>query len=399
MLLSRYDITKHDVDKFLSESNRHLISKRLLISTTDGVGSNAVKVCDAQDKPVVRFLLSDFEKSNVEYPSNFEQLSQSKRKAPPSPRDHQLEAIETVASGLKNSDRGQLIMACGTGKNFTTLWIKEKLNAQKVLVLVPSLSLLAQTLREWTFAAEQPFDVLCICSDQSVGKRESDEIVTSVGEVPFPVTSSLDEIKHFLKSELPQVVFCTYQSSTLIEQAHLDLNIPSFDLAVADEAHRCTGKVGTDFTTVLNNSKIRSIKRLFTTATPRTYSSVIKKGSEDLGVEVVGMDDEEVFGPVVSLARIRSLDEAIEWINNSPFANTASLFTASGAAARQFSYEASPTMLGLNIGVPAPMSFFAFGGAKDSFFGDIKAHGTSGVQFFTDTKVTIQRWNKDSNIW
>jgi malonate-semialdehyde dehydrogenase (acetylating)/methylmalonate-semialdehyde dehydrogenase len=56
-------------------------------------------------------------------------------------------------------------------------------------------------------------------------------------------------------------------------------------------------------------------------------------------------------------------------------------------------------MLGLNIGVPAPMSFFSFGGAKDSFFGDIKAHGQSGVQFFTDTKVTIQRWNKDSNIW
>lgn len=295
----KYDITKHDVDKFLSESNRNLISKRLLISTTDGIGINAVKVCDAQDKPVVRFLLSDFEKSNVEYPSNFEKLSSSKRKSPPSPRVHQFEAIEGVSSGLKHSDRGQLIMACGTGKTFTTLWIKEKLHSRKVLVLVPSLSLLAQTLREWTFAAKQPFDVLCICSDQSVGKRESDEIVTSVGEVPFPVTSSVDEIKHFLKSEVPQVVFCTYQSSTLIEQAHLDLNIPSFDLAVADEAHRCTGRVGTDFTTVLNNSKIRSSKRLFTTATPRTYSSVIKKGAEDLGVEVVGMDDEEVFGPVL----------------------------------------------------------------------------------------------------
>lgn len=108
---------------------------------------------------------------------------------------------------------------------------------------------------------------------------------------------------------------------------------------------------------------------------------------------------EEIFGPVVCLARIKSLDEAIHWINSSPFANTASLFTSSGAAARQFSYEASPAMLGLNIGVPAPMSFFSFGGAKDSFFGDIKAHGQSGVQFFTDTKVTIQRWNKDSNIW
>jgi malonate-semialdehyde dehydrogenase (acetylating)/methylmalonate-semialdehyde dehydrogenase len=108
---------------------------------------------------------------------------------------------------------------------------------------------------------------------------------------------------------------------------------------------------------------------------------------------------EEIFGPVVCLARVKSLDEAIQWINTSPFANTASLFTNSGAAARQFSYEAAPAMLGLNIGVPAPMSFFSFGGAKDSFFGDIKAHGQSGVQFFTDTKVTIQRWNKDSNIW
>ena len=73
---------------------------------------------------------------------------------------------------------------------------------------------------------------------------------------------------------------------------------------------------------------------------------------------------EEVFGPVVCLARGKSLDEAIQWINSSSFANTASLFTSSGAAARQFSYEAAPAMLGLNIGVPAPMSFFSFGGAK-----------------------------------
>ena len=108
---------------------------------------------------------------------------------------------------------------------------------------------------------------------------------------------------------------------------------------------------------------------------------------------------EEVFGPVVCLAQVKNLDEAIHWINSSSFANTASLFTGSGAAARQFSYEASPTMLGLNIGVPAPMSFFSFGGAKDSFFGDVKAHGSQCMNFFTDTKVTISRWNKDSNIW
>ena len=108
---------------------------------------------------------------------------------------------------------------------------------------------------------------------------------------------------------------------------------------------------------------------------------------------------EEVFGPVVCLAKVKTLDEAISWINSSPFGNTASLFTASGAAARQFGYEVDPAMLGLNIGVPAPMAFFSFGGAKDSFFGDVKAHGAQSVQFFTDTKVMIQRWNKDSSIW
>lgn len=108
---------------------------------------------------------------------------------------------------------------------------------------------------------------------------------------------------------------------------------------------------------------------------------------------------EEVFGPVVLLAKVKSLDEAIHWINSSPYANTTTLFTTSGAAARKFSYEVSPTMVGINIGVPAPMAFFSFGGSKDSFFGDIKAHGAAGVNFFTDTKVTIHRWEKDSNIW
>jgi len=108
---------------------------------------------------------------------------------------------------------------------------------------------------------------------------------------------------------------------------------------------------------------------------------------------------EEIFGPVVCLARAKTLDEALAWIHSCPFANTASLFTASGAAARRFGYEADPPMLGLNIGVPAPMAFFSFGGAKDSFFGDVKAHGRESVQFYTENKVMISRWNKDSSIW
>lgn len=108
---------------------------------------------------------------------------------------------------------------------------------------------------------------------------------------------------------------------------------------------------------------------------------------------------EEVFGPVVCLARVNSLDEAIAWLNSSEYGNTTSLFTSSGAAARKFAYEVDPSMIGINIGVPAPMAFFSFGGTKDSFFGDIKAHGPGAVDFYTDTKTTVIRWLSQSSIW
>lgn len=108
---------------------------------------------------------------------------------------------------------------------------------------------------------------------------------------------------------------------------------------------------------------------------------------------------EEVFGPVICLAEVSSLEQAIDWINGSNFGNTTSLFTASGAAARKFCYEVDPSMIGINIGVPAPMSFFSFGGCKDSFFGDVKAHGSSAIEFYTDMKTTIARWHKNASIW
>jgi len=293
-----YDITKHDVDKFLSESNRPIIQHRLLIATTDRIGNNAKQVCDAQDKPVIRFLLSDFEKAALEYPADFASLPQAKRKAPPAPRDHQNEAIAAVAKGLQAADRGQLIMACGTGKTYTTLWIKEKLGATRTLVLLPSLGLLAQTLREWTFAATTPFQWLCVCSDQTVTKG-NDEAIHSVGDMGVAVTSDADEVKRFLSGADNRVVFSTYQSSLVVAAAQADASVPAFDLAVADEAHRCAGKVGSDFTAILDDAQIRSTKRLFATATPRTYSSNVKKAAEERGVEVVGMDDAEKFGEVL----------------------------------------------------------------------------------------------------
>jgi superfamily II DNA or RNA helicase/uncharacterized protein (DUF2267 family) len=294
-----HDITKHDVDKFLSESNRPGIKHRLLIATTDRIGGNAKQVCDAQEKPVVRFLLSDFERAALDYPASFAALPQAKRKARPEPRDHQNQARAAVVLGLQTADRGQLIMACGTGKTYVTLWIKEQLAAQRTLVLVPSLGLLSQLLREWTFAATTPFEVLCVCSDQTVGSKGSDEAIHSVADLAFPVTSDPAEVKRFLGGAGNRVVFSTYQSSSVIAAAHSDPAIPAFDLVVADEAHRCAGKVGSDFTAVLDNAQIRGAKRLFATATPRTYSSTVHKAAEDRGVEVVGMDNAALFGDVL----------------------------------------------------------------------------------------------------
>ena len=238
---SEYQITKHDVDKFLSESNRKEIHKRLLIATTDRLGANARQVCEAQEKQVVRYLLSHFEDSSLEYPQSLAELSKAKPRPKPLPKPHQIEAIEAVEKGMASQDRGQLIMACGTGKTYTTLWVKEKLKPKSTLVLLPSLSLLSQTLHEWIFASRDEFEALCVCSDESVGKKESDEIVTSIADLAFPVTSDHLEIAKFLKSEKPKVIFSTYQSSQLIVDAQLENEVPSIDLVVADEAHRCAG--------------------------------------------------------------------------------------------------------------------------------------------------------------
>ncbi len=321
-----YYIKKEDVDSFLSESSRSSIDKRLLIATTDRIGANAKRTCDAPGKTVVRYLLSNFESAELDYPARFEDLYQAKLKQRPTPKPHQHEAIAATTENFTVADRGQLIMACGTGKTYTTLWIKEKLGSQRTLVLVPSLSLLSQTLREWTFAASKPFDVLCVCSDQTVGKRGEDETIHSVADLAFPVTSDVEEIRQFLLGKGDKVIFSTYQSSLLIAEAQTlstqsppnppcqeeslfrsspvkgrlggVLAVPPFDLIIADEAHRCSGKAGRDFSTVLDGNLIRANKRLFATATPRTYAATVHKAAEERGVEVFGMDNEAVFGKV-----------------------------------------------------------------------------------------------------
>jgi len=305
-----YPVTKNDMNTFLSESNRPQIQQRLLMASTDIIGSNTRKVCAGQDKKVTFQLYSDFLDSKLDFPKDISKLGKAKLLPKPKPRPHQANAIKDVIKGFKKHDRGQMIMACGTGKTFTTLWIKEKLKAESTLILLPSLSLLSQTLKEWCSAANQSFQSLAVCSDETVTRgAEEDAIAESTQDLSFPVSSDPKVIAKFLKLSGSKVVFSTYQSSPMIAEAMKGRSVNPFDLVICDEAHRCVGKAGSNFTTILDDKKIKVKQKLFTTATPRTYSSNVKKAAKDNEIIITGMDDEKVFGSVFHKL---SFGEAIE---------------------------------------------------------------------------------------
>ena len=211
-------------------------------------------------------------------------------------------------NGLKNADRGKLIMACGTGKTFTSLKIAENIagNGKKVLFLVPSLALLSQSLTEWTQESEYPLHCFAVCSDSDVGKKgkaknEDDRVQQLNHELQYPATTNAKSLIKALNAQSRDlamaVVFSTYHSIDVIHQAQQQ-GLGEFDLIICDEAHRTTGasfddKEESAFVRVHNNDYIKAQKRLYMTATPRIYTEDAKKTE---GVTVYSMDDETKFG-------------------------------------------------------------------------------------------------------
>ncbi len=293
-------IPKAELNKFLSESNTKQFSQRLLISTTTGgLHELAQRAVDAQEKPVTALDLTDLRAADayLDWPGSPDKLRASRPPKPATPHDYQRDAIREVVKGFKTTDRGQLIMACGTGKTLTSLFIKEKLGAQRVLVLVPSLSLLKQTLRVWIVNRRTDFDILPVCSDATVS-RDEDAIVAHTSDLGVPVTTDPEDIARFLRRRGPRVVFATYQSSPQVAAAFARGRIPAFDLVLADEAHRCAGPVSSDFATVLDGSRIKARRRLFMTATPRYFTGRVLKAAQEAEYEYASMDDTAGFGPV-----------------------------------------------------------------------------------------------------
>lgn len=306
-------VTKPMLDSFLSASGKYRggapeFSSRLVISTSDRWGRNAEDAIKGQNPPVSVLGTGDLEESTIDW-SRFSLASPEHlaRKEPKKAFPHQLEAIRDVVAGFEGADRGKLVMACGTGKTFTSLRIAEAMVPEggAVLFLVPSISLLSQTLREWTADAAAPLHSFAVCSDTSVGKRKDDEDI-QLTDLAFPATTDPARLGRQFRarpshSAARTVVFSTYQSLEVVARAQEAGDVPEFDLVVCDEAHRTTGVTlaGADesaFVRVHDQAYLKGAKRLYMTATPRVFGESAKAKADDAGAVLADMADEDKFG-------------------------------------------------------------------------------------------------------
>lgn len=313
--LPTHTLQKADIDSFFTASGKKFaappkdfqrFSSRLIVSTTDKWSKHAEEACIDQSPPVTRLRIRDLANSPVDW-SHFDinrpaalSLRPKKQLMP-----HQKRALEEVATGFAAHDRGKLIMACGTGKTFTSLKISEVFvgSTGVALFLVPSISLLSQALREWTAESETPFHALAVCSDTKIGRHHED---MSVHDLAIPATTKAGRLFEAYESRKTDgkmiVVFSTYQSIDVISQAH-KLGFPEFDLTVCDEAHRTTGVTlqGDDeshFIKVHSEEFIQSKRRLYMTATPRIFADATKNKAKEGEATLSSMDDETLYGPI-----------------------------------------------------------------------------------------------------
>ncbi len=305
-----HTIARADIDGFIARSGQKPFKHRLLISTTDRWGKHAEDACENQQPPVQRIGLADIAESPIDwaFAGPDMTLEVDLKPAPKhEPRPHQQEAIDKVFAGFAEHDRGKLIMACGTGKTFTALKIAERTaeengGAAKVLFLVPSISLLSQTLREWTAQCQLDLRSFAVCSDTKVSRAVED---INPHDIPLPATTDpetlIAQTQHRKRAKGLTVVFSTYQSIGVIAAAQ-EQGLDEFDLIVCDEAHRTTGVTLADadesnFVKVHDQDFIRGRKRLYMTATPRLFAEETKTKATEKAAVLASMDDESVYGP------------------------------------------------------------------------------------------------------
>lgn len=304
-------LDKGQIDSFFAALSHRDFAEGMVFSTTDNWSKQAELLLDEPTKPVNRVRVQDLRDSGIDW-STFvvedpeKTMRTTGRKHL---RKHQREAVDDVINGFMTNDRGQMIMACGTGKTFTSLKLVEEMVPEggTVLFLVPSISLLQQTLTEWKRETERHMRCYAVCSDVSVGKKQDDTNEIRPYDLVIPATTDpyrlSQGLSHFPAKDLT-VVFSTYQSISKVSQAqkHSGSQLGEFDLVICDEAHRTTGVAMTgespsEFMKIHDDDVVRAKHRLYMTATPRIYDDQSQKKAEENDYLVASMDNVETYGP------------------------------------------------------------------------------------------------------
>ena len=318
-------INKGDLDSFLANASRSFIdpftlqtkdfSNLIWVQTSRKKwGDNAELAIKGLSKDFTRILLHELEESPVDWEKLYHEgvCGEKARLAGRQPMKHQLEAISDALDYFveNGAERGKLIMACGTGKTYTSLRIMERMTDKNALVLfmVPSIALLGQTLNAWMRDKQDEIKAVCVCSDAKVTRemKDADAEDEKTADLAVPastnVKSIVKQLRQYDKDDCRTVIFSTYQSIDVVKEA-IDAYDREVDLIICDEAHRTTGvvlksKEESNFTKIHNNDFIRAKKRLYMTATPRLYREAVKiKAKQNENVDVLcSMDDESIYG-------------------------------------------------------------------------------------------------------
>lgn len=313
-------VSKGDIDSFISatcrsfsiEGKEYTYTQKYVFSTTENVSLNSSNLFTLIGPSTLIECGIDW----IHF--SLDKIDDVKIEPQKKPKPHQEKAINDVIKGFETNSRGKLIMACGTGKTFTSLMIVEELYKKRedknksfnVLYLVPSIALLSQTIIEWktqlsyTGWSVRPFG---ICSDQTAGqekknKKDQDEILISM---PIPATTDVLKVTKEYKSKKCDIniFFSTYQSIDVISEVSKTCSI-DFDIAVCDEAHRTIGAYQTgneedksNFLKIHDDKCVPCKKRLYMTATEKIYSLGAKQSAAKEGYTPYSMDDKNIYGP------------------------------------------------------------------------------------------------------
>ena len=308
-------VGKNEINSFVAELGKNYYQRGLIVSTVDEWNKNARETIDHNEKGIEIIGLSDLRNSQIDWSKySFERPEVVTIKESKKLRSYQETALEYALEHFAINDRGQMIMAPGTGKTFTSLKIAEafakKENRQfKVLYLVPSIQLLTQTLRGWNNDTELKITSMAVTSDRDASRGEDGTEDIKASDIGYPATTSKEKLlKNWEDVNKTQqtadmvVVFSTYQSIDVIGGAQKD-GFPEFDLIISDEAHRTTGahessKEASIFSRVHSNTYVQGRKRIYQTATPKIYGESAKKNAKEKSILISSMDDESKYGEV-----------------------------------------------------------------------------------------------------